>query len=81
MPSSLRRLRTAFLADGRVTTRIALLAFAALALFYAWRLTGFLVNDDEGSYLYAAWRISRGELPYRDFLTPQLPGFLLPGGW
>ncbi|HRA19195.1 MAG TPA: glycosyltransferase family 39 protein [Anaerolineae bacterium] len=81
MPSSLRRLRTAFLADGRVTTRIALLAFAALALFYAWRLIGFLVNDDEGSYLYAAWRISRGELPYRDFLTPQLPGFLLPGGW
>jgi hypothetical protein len=81
MPSSLRRLRTAFLADGKATTLIALLALAAAAAGYAWRLSAFLINDDEGSYLYAAWRISLGELPYRDFLTPQLPGFLMPAGW
>lgn len=81
MPSSLRRLRTAFLADGKATTRIALAALAVAAFFYARHLAGFLINDDEGSYLYAAWRISLGELPYRDFLTPQLPGFLMPAGW
>lgn len=81
MLSSLRRLRTAFLADGRATTFIALLGLAAAAVGYAWRLSAFLINDDEGSYLYAAWRISLGELPYRDFLTPQLPGFLMPAGW
>ena len=54
--------------------------FLALGLVYFYGLTSNLINDDEGSYLYAAWRISLGELPYRDFLTPQLPGFLLPGG-
>ncbi len=60
---------------------LTLAAFVALALLYFWRLDGNLINDDEGSYLYAAWRISLGELPYRDFLTPQLPAFLMPGGW
>ncbi len=59
---------------------LALLALVAIASLYFWRLDAWLVNDDEGSYLYAAWRISLGELPYRDFLTPQLPAFLLPGG-
>jgi 4-amino-4-deoxy-L-arabinose transferase-like glycosyltransferase len=54
--------------------------FAAIAALYAWRLEAWRINDDEGSYLYAAWRISLGELPYRDFLTPQLPAFLVPGG-
>jgi len=67
-----RRLRTA-----DVVAAVALLLIGAL---YFWHLDGWLINDDEGSYLYAAWRISLGELPYRDFLTPQLPAFLLPGG-
>jgi len=56
----------------------ALLFLLALAS-YTWRLTAWLAYDDEGGYLYAAWRISLGELPYRDFLTPQLPVFLYPG--
>lgn len=47
--------------------------------YYADRLLRWLAYDDEGGYLYAAWRISLGELPYRDFLTPQLPAFLYPG--
>jgi len=47
---------------------------------YLYNLGGWLINDDEGSYLYQAWRISLGEVPYRDFLTPQLPAFLYPGG-
>jgi hypothetical protein len=38
-----------------------------------------MAYDDEGGYLYAAWRIGAGELPYRDFLTPKLPVFLYPG--
>lgn len=59
----------------------AAVAGALLVAFYFWRLDAYRINDDEGSYLYAAWRISLGELPYRDFLTPQLPAFLLPGGW
>jgi hypothetical protein len=58
----------------------ALLALVAIAALYAARLDAWLINDDEGSYLYAAWRIALGEVPYRDFLTPQLPAFLLPGG-
>lgn len=58
----------------------AFVAVVALAVFYSRHLTSWLVNDDEGSYLYAAWRLALGERPYRDFLTPQLPAFLLPGG-
>ncbi|MGI6374400.1 MAG: phospholipid carrier-dependent glycosyltransferase [Anaerolineae bacterium] len=51
----------------------------AACCYYADRLTQWLAYDDEGGYLYAAWRISLGEAPYRDFLTPQLPMFLYPG--
>ncbi|MEO8083203.1 MAG: glycosyltransferase family 39 protein [Ardenticatenales bacterium] len=59
----------------------AAVAAVWLGAFYCRHLTAWLINDDEGSYLYAAWRIALGERPYRDFLTPQLPVFLLPGGW
>jgi len=41
-------------------------------------LAGFLMNDDEGNYLYAAWRVSLGDVPYRDFTVVQTPlGFYL----
>jgi len=49
------------------------------AVYYLDRIAQWLAYDDEGGYLYAAWRISTGELPYRDFLTPKLPAFLYPG--
>jgi len=49
------------------------------ALWASWDSLKWQAYDDEGSYLYASWRISLGELPYRDFLTPQLPVFLYPG--
>jgi Tol biopolymer transport system component/4-amino-4-deoxy-L-arabinose transferase-like glycosyltransferase len=58
---------------------IALLLLLA-GVGYSYNLTGWLASDDEGGYLYAAWRVSSGELPYRDFLTPQLPAFLYTGG-
>jgi 4-amino-4-deoxy-L-arabinose transferase-like glycosyltransferase len=58
------------------------LMLLALTWLYTWRLDASrMLSDDEGSYFYALWRIGTGELPYCDFLTPQLPGFLLPGGW
>jgi hypothetical protein len=47
--------------------------------FYLHNLDGWRINDDEGSYLYQAWRISEGEVPYRDFFTPQWPLFLYAG--
>jgi hypothetical protein len=48
--------------------------------FYLYRIDQWFMHDDEGGYSYAAWRISGGEVPYRDFLTPQLPLFLYWGG-
>lgn len=55
----------------------AILALAAVV--YGRGLGNWFIDDDEESYLYAAWRVCEGELPYRDFLTPQLPAFLAPG--
>ncbi len=60
----------------------ALIALAILVLglaYYLYHIDRWLAYDDEGGYLYAAWRISEGEMPYRDFLTPKLPLFLYPG--
>ncbi len=54
---------------------LILLLFAA----YLYNLTGWQIFDDEGEYLYQAWRMTLGEIPYRDFLTPQLPLFLYGG--
>lgn len=65
--------------DARFTILVTLILLIALA-GYLYNLTGWLINDDEGSYLYQGWRISLGEFPYRDFLTPQLPVFLYSGG-
>lgn len=46
---------------------------------YLYNLTGWMIFDDEGEYLYQAWRMTLGEIPYQDFLTPQLPVFLYAG--
>ena len=50
------------------------------ALLYLQHAFQYFMYDDEGSYAYAAWRVSLGEVPYRDFLTPQMPVFLYWGG-
>ena len=57
-------------------------ALAALVLFMGvYNLTGDLMNDDEGAYLYTSWRVSLGELPYRDFFVSQAPlSFFFAGG-
>jgi len=62
-----------------ITPLLAGLILLGGLLWYSHGTGKWLASDDEGSYLYAAWRISLGELPYRDFLTPQLPVFLCPG--
>ncbi len=41
--------------------------------YFSHNLCGVQVHDDEGIYLYSAWRVSEGELPYRDFFDPQAP--------
>jgi 4-amino-4-deoxy-L-arabinose transferase-like glycosyltransferase len=46
----------------------------ALVLFMGfYNLGGDRMNDDEGAYLYASWRVSLGEVPYRDFFVVQMP--------
>ncbi len=63
------------------TSRVIVLALLALAFALYLRYSfQFFLHDDEGNYAYAAWRISLGEAPYRDFYTPQMPVFLYWGG-
>ena len=50
------------------------------ALLFVQHSSQHFSHDDEGGYTYAAWRISAGEVPYRDFFTNQLPVFLYWGG-
>jgi len=47
--------------------------------FYFYNITGWLIHDDEGGYLYHAWRMSEGESPYRDFYSTKEPLFLYTG--
>jgi 4-amino-4-deoxy-L-arabinose transferase-like glycosyltransferase len=47
------------------------LVLAVVLGFY--NLAGDLMNDDEGAYLYSAWRISAGDTPYADFTFVQTP--------
>jgi hypothetical protein len=68
-----------------LTKRVRYLDWLALGLLlvllagYLVNLTEWRVHDDEGEYLYQVWRMTLGEVPYRDFLTPQLPVFLYSG--
>ena len=59
-----------------------ILAWATLlvmALLYLYNLGGWLINDDEGVFLYQAWRTSLGEIPYVDFYSSRLPLFTYSG--
>ncbi len=70
------------MADPDVPTRpsawpLALFLLVALAAGL-YNIGGDLMNDDEGTYLYSAWRISAGEIPYADFTLVQTPLSFLP---
>ena len=51
------------------------------ALAYVQHAFQYFIYDDEGCYAYAGWRISLGDLPYRDFLSSQMPAFLYWSGF
>ncbi|HID86831.1 MAG TPA: phospholipid carrier-dependent glycosyltransferase, partial [Anaerolineae bacterium] len=53
-----------------------------MGLVYLHNLGGWLINDDEGAFLYQVWRISEGARPYEDLFTSRWPLFLYTGaGW
>jgi 4-amino-4-deoxy-L-arabinose transferase-like glycosyltransferase len=54
------------------------LLLAGIAL-YSFNLDGWLINDDEGTSLYAAWRLSEGDVPHRDFESEHSPFFAYLG--
>ncbi|MGQ9683867.1 MAG: glycosyltransferase family 39 protein [Anaerolineae bacterium] len=66
------------------SSRVCLLLLVVLLLLASglniYRAVQPAMSGDEGRYAYAAWRISQGEVPYKDFLTPQMPVFLYLGG-
>jgi 4-amino-4-deoxy-L-arabinose transferase-like glycosyltransferase len=55
------------------------LILAAAYFSYSYNLTGWLIHDDEGGYLYHAWRMSDGQTPYKDFYSAKEPLFLYTG--
>jgi 4-amino-4-deoxy-L-arabinose transferase-like glycosyltransferase len=59
---------------------LPLLILVLTALFFSYNLGGVWINDDEGQYQYEAWRVRAGDIPYRDFMTAQMPLFLYTGG-
>ncbi|MCD6291454.1 MAG: phospholipid carrier-dependent glycosyltransferase [Anaerolineae bacterium] len=64
----------------RWVTALLVAILVAAASGYIYNLTPFRTSEDEGQYLYDAWRISLGDVPYRDFVTAQMPAFLYLGG-
>jgi 4-amino-4-deoxy-L-arabinose transferase-like glycosyltransferase len=58
-----------------------LLVLVAFGMLYLYNLGGWLINDDEGSFLYQVWRISQGQRPYQDLFSSRWPLFLYTGGW
>jgi hypothetical protein len=58
---------------------VAFLILVVGFLFYLYNIEGWLMNDDEGTCVYAVWRLSEGEIPYNEFLSAQVPIFLYIG--
>ena len=58
-----------------------ILLIILITLLYFNNLTQWLINDDEGIYNYAAWRISLGDTPYIDFQNPHTPLSHYFAGW
>jgi len=54
----------------KITVVFVLAVLVALAVLQIWFRP---IDRDEGFWLYTAWRLASGELPYRDFALPHLP--------
>jgi len=59
---------------------VVLLTIGVLGGLLFYNLDGWKIDDDEGSFLYQAWRVSEGEQPYTDFFTTRWPFFLYTAG-
>ena len=59
---------------------VILLTIGMLGTLYFYNLGGWLIEDDEGSFLYQAWRVSEGDRPYADFFTSDWPLFPYTAG-
>lgn len=55
-----------------------IVVIAVIGLIF-YNIDGWLVEDDEGTALYASWRYTEGEEPYIDFSTTNPPLFLSLG--
>ena len=74
-----RRSRNHLDPGSRSTIASALLVLLAIGLLYLYNIDGWLINEDEGTDLYEAWRIAEGDDPGVDLITEQPPAFLLAG--
>jgi len=66
--------------DGLSTLIVMTMAIILVTMFYLWRLwllQTLTINRDEFEHMHAAWLISRGLIPYRDFFEHHTPGFWL----
>lgn len=62
-----------------IAVTIVVLVFGVM---YAYNLDGWLIDDDEGTYLYQSWRMTEGDRPYEDMFNTRWPLFLYTGaGW
>jgi 4-amino-4-deoxy-L-arabinose transferase-like glycosyltransferase len=59
---------------------VILLTIGLLGGLLFYNLDGWKIDDDEGSFLYQAWRVSEGEQPYTDFFSSHWPFFLYTAG-
>ena len=59
---------------------ITISIFSLITVLLIWSRFSFLalpMDRDEGAYAYTAWRMSEGELPYRDVFDHKPPGIFL----
>ena len=72
--STIRRVASS---PARITANTALILTAALLLSRLWFVTHRALDLDEFEHAHAAWSVSRGLLPYRDFFEHHPPAFYL----
>ena len=58
---------------------ISLFALFVFGSLYTYNLTGWLMDDDEGTDFYEAWQLSEQKIPGEGFLAEQQPLFILSG--